>query len=122
MKALTIKQPWAELIACGDKRVENRGWKTNYRGPIAIHAGVNKAMVKLICFPESVDDFVYGAVIATADIIDCVLIGSPESKKHKWLATSVYAEGPWCWILKNVKRLKKPAPAKGKLSFWEWNP
>lgn len=38
MKALTILQPWASLIACGAKKIETRSWKTNFRGPIAIHA------------------------------------------------------------------------------------
>ncbi len=39
MKALTLHQPWASLIACGRKRIETRSWKTDYRGPLAIHAG-----------------------------------------------------------------------------------
>jgi len=38
MKALTIWQPWASLLACGAKRFETRSWATSYRGPIAIHA------------------------------------------------------------------------------------
>ena len=38
MKALTIKQPWASLIAHGVKDIENRTWKTKYRGKILIHA------------------------------------------------------------------------------------
>lgn len=38
MKALTLTQPWATLIACGAKRIETRSWGTDYRGPLAIHA------------------------------------------------------------------------------------
>ncbi len=38
MKALTIWQPWASLIATGEKIYETRSWPTKYRGPIAIHA------------------------------------------------------------------------------------
>lgn len=38
MKALTVQQPWATLLATGRKRIETRSWKTKYRGPIAIHA------------------------------------------------------------------------------------
>ena len=45
MKALTITQPWATLIAIGAKRFETRGWSTPYRGPLAIHAGKNLAPV-----------------------------------------------------------------------------
>lgn len=39
MKALTIRQPWASLIAHGVKTIETRSWSTEYRGPLAIHAG-----------------------------------------------------------------------------------
>lgn len=39
MKAITIIQPWATLIAIGAKRFETRSWATTHRGPIAIHAG-----------------------------------------------------------------------------------
>lgn len=38
MKALTLTQPWATLMAVGAKRVETRSWSTNYRGPLVIHA------------------------------------------------------------------------------------
>lgn len=41
MKALTIIQPWATLIASGHKMNETRSWKTNYRGEVLIHAGKN---------------------------------------------------------------------------------
>lgn len=39
MKALTISQPYASLIANGEKWIENRRWETLYRGKLAIHAG-----------------------------------------------------------------------------------
>jgi len=42
MKALTLYQPWATLVAIGAKRIETRSWKTNYRGPLAIHVSKNK--------------------------------------------------------------------------------
>jgi hypothetical protein len=39
VKALSIRQPWAWLIVTGYKDIENRSWRTNYRGPLLIHAG-----------------------------------------------------------------------------------
>lgn len=42
MKAITIHQPWATLIALGEKQYETRSWPTKYRGPIAIHAATKK--------------------------------------------------------------------------------
>ena len=39
MKVITLKQPWATLVAEGIKEYEFRSWKYNYRGEILIHAG-----------------------------------------------------------------------------------
>jgi hypothetical protein len=41
VKALTLWQPWASLVAVGAKRVETRGWSTRHRGPLAIHAAAS---------------------------------------------------------------------------------
>lgn len=38
MKAISLWQPWASLVAVGAKRIETRHWSTNHRGPLAIHA------------------------------------------------------------------------------------
>lgn len=38
MKAITLTQPWATLVAIGVKKIETRSWATAYRGPLAIHA------------------------------------------------------------------------------------
>lgn len=42
MKALTLWQPWASLVALGVKTIETRSWSTKYRGPLAIHAAAKK--------------------------------------------------------------------------------
>lgn len=42
MKALTLRQPWASLVAVGAKRIETRSWLTKYRGPLAIHAAATR--------------------------------------------------------------------------------
>lgn len=42
MRALTIRQPWASLIATGAKTIETRPWRTDYRGPVLIHAGAHR--------------------------------------------------------------------------------
>lgn len=46
MKALTVQQPYASLIASGEKWIENRSWHTNYRGPLAIHAAKSSKYIK----------------------------------------------------------------------------
>jgi hypothetical protein len=54
MKVLTIRQPWASLIVWNLKDVENRNWKTNYRGPLIIHAAgkFDEQYDKLREYPE----------------------------------------------------------------------
>lgn len=39
MKCLSVRQPWAWLLVNGHKDIENRSWKTKFRGPLVIHAG-----------------------------------------------------------------------------------
>ena len=42
MKAITLRQPWASLVALGVKAIETRSWSTRYRGPLAIHAAARQ--------------------------------------------------------------------------------
>ena len=83
MKAITIWQPWASLLACGGKRFETRSWATAYRGPIAIHAAKKDVIDALRMLPVPLalkmkevigaewKDLPTGAVIATATLIGC---------------------------------------------------
>ena len=73
MKAITIWQPWASLLAHGVKKFETRGWPTKYRGPIAIHA----ALKEVKDLPEEVKELLRdiselpsGAIIATAELVN----------------------------------------------------
>ena len=74
MKVLTMKEPWASLIAHGYKEYEFRSWKTNYRGKILIHAGksLDKDMSKM--FKDYNLDYSKGEIIAVADLTDCILV------------------------------------------------
>jgi hypothetical protein len=89
MKAITICQPYASLIARGYKQYETRSWATRYRGPIAIHAGISDAYLRdyyvLEILPEGwtietnppfsdlmmAIDLPFGAIIATAELVEC---------------------------------------------------
>lgn len=53
MKLVSQWEPWATLMAIGAKRIETRGWGTDYRGWLAIHAckgGLNRELLQNICF------------------------------------------------------------------------
>lgn len=128
MKAITILQPWASLIACGAKRIETRSWATKYRGPIAIHAGIKpiprdyygiRDLLPCVC------DFPYGRIIAIAELVDCrptesfVFGGTLRNISENEIIFGDYTSGRYAWILSNV-RLIEPVPAKGMQRLWEW--
>ena len=74
MKVITIKQPFASLIAEGIKEYEFRTWKTKYRGPILIHAAKNvnkKAMKK---FENYHLEYPTGCILAKANLVDCIIV------------------------------------------------
>jgi hypothetical protein len=88
MKAVTLTQPWATLVVIGAKQIETRSWATNYRGPLAIHAGKGLGPVGgkrgfadvysrepfrgalLAAMPDGMR-FSFGAVIATGYLVGC---------------------------------------------------
>lgn len=96
LKAITLTQPYATLVALGSKRIETRSWSTSYRGPLAIHAGAGlgpvggKAGLYDLAFSDPdgffyqalkranvfcIDDLPRGAIVATCELVDCRLIG-----------------------------------------------
>lgn len=122
-RALTIHQPWASLIACGEKTVENRTWSTSYRGPVLIHASVNRKLRPL--YDEAVAkgfdipaEPIYGQVLAVATLVDCVAreqLAAP-------YGTDPFAEGPICWCLSDIVRLAAPLPLVGQQGLYRPDP
>ena len=123
MKTLTIQQPYATLIAEGEKWIENRTWETSLRGPLLIHAGKGTAYLA----PDELAQHVTGAAIAIVEEIACYelelikrnALRAPKEKAlgtgRTWsqLARHKHAEGPVCWVLRNVIKLPEPIPMKG---------
>lgn len=125
MKALTICQPYAELIARGDKRVENREWSTKYRGPLYIHAGKSRAWLHDTAEgmrEEFGRDIEFGAIVAIATLADCINIANVRrgmaAQRWPWLADHPHTSGTWCWVLGNVRRVK-PLPWRGAQGLWD---
>ena len=119
MKTLSIKQPWAELILQGKKKIEIRKWSTKFRGKFFIHASKvpdEKAM-KFFGF----ENLPCGFIIGKAELVDVKKYKNNEEfskDKDKHLATSEWGDNGF--ILENVQRIK-PIPAKGSLGFWEFD-
>lgn len=128
MKALTISQPFASLIADGEKLVENRTWETRYRGRLAIHAGKG---LQYLTRAEA-EDYPRGCVVAIAELFACMPLESMRqiSRSQSIQRSSLtigevldheHTEGPWCWILRDVRKLDQPIPCTGAQSIWNWD-
>lgn len=86
MKALTVKQPWASLIVEEMKDIENRTWKTKFRGRILVHAGmkgddfwgsphdsiIDEFIRKISKHGTDWSNYAHGAIIGSVEIVDCV--------------------------------------------------
>ena len=128
MKAITLWQPWATLIADGIKTLETRTWEppADLIGQrIAIHAAkrpmtsehltatVVRELLQLGFGQPS--DLPYGAVVCTV-VIRWVF---PTDGDDRDLYGD-YSEGRFVWQLADLEKLDPPVPAKGHQRFWEW--
>ena len=115
MKALSLKQPWASLIAIGKKTIETRTWATNYRGKLLIVSSRTfDENYSLKNFAEVFFEVPLGKAIAMVNLIDC----RPMRKEDEKLAMCDCSPGRYAWILSDIKPIK-PFPVKGKLGLYE---
>jgi hypothetical protein len=124
MNALTVCQPYAELIARLEKPIENRGWYTPYRGSLAIHAGRSKSWMD-DAGVYGIDDYrvlAFGAIVAVSQLVACLDIGKPWPDRFAPLQRHEHANGRWCWILEDVRRLTVPIPCAGARLLWSVPP
>lgn len=131
LKAITIYQPWATLLALELKRYETRSWKTSYRGPIAIHAG-RKPFSQIQApdpvaqelkrhFPWGMDKLPLGFVIATAELVGCHLIDEAflQTLTETERLLGDYTPGRYAWEFAGMKEIEH-IPARGYQGLWNW--
>lgn len=147
MKALTLTQPWASLVALEEKHVETRSWSTKYRGALAIHSAKGfSGWARRMCFMPlfartlvehdlSPDSLPLGRILCITFLEDCVPTHdrfeagyeeqlSPKLRilSSKEIAFGDYSAGRFAWIFSTVvKVFDPPIYAKGMLGLWEWN-
>lgn len=135
VKALTIWQPHATLVAIGEKTLETRKQPTSYRGPLAIHAGKHFDIEQQeLCFTgpfasallaagiHTPADLPLGKVLAVGELTDVLPTTSPQLTgrlTEQEAAFGNFAPGRWAWVLDNVRLLPKPISARGKQWLWE---
>ena len=135
MKAITVLQPWAWLLATGKKRCETRSWKTNYRGEILIHAG-KKNMTNIMrqTFFEAMymkqagvfnTEMITEAIIGKANLVNCVRI---DEAIHRLIreqhieedAFGNFSPERYAWVMENPVLFGTPIPARGYQGLWTW--
>jgi hypothetical protein len=116
VKAIVIRQPWAWLIVHGYKDIENRSWRTHYRGPLLIQASASlppKAeLEELKAYAKKrgavvPDELETGGVVGIATLADCV-----ERSRSRWF------EGDFGWVLQDARPTKFVA-MKGQLGLFD---
>lgn len=143
MKALSLWQPWATLVALKIKEYETRSWGTGYRGELAIHAAKRKMgdyehrlinhLAERLLMPELAkpDTYPLGSVVAVTRLEGCYhMIKDREAEpKEIDIAEQDSLEllvGNWmprrlAWKFTDVEMLEHPIPARGAQGLWLWN-
>jgi len=118
MKALSLKQPFAELVVSGIKTIELRRWNTHFRGDFLIHSSKIPDNLSMKKFGFEV--LPLGKIVGSAKLIDVKKYEDNfehEKDKSKHLADSSF--GKYGFILGDLKRIDGPF-VNGKLNFWEF--
>ena len=121
MKVLTLKQPWATLVAEGIKKYEFRSWKTKYRGKLLIHAGAGVDKKELKRFEKLKLDYQSKRIIAEVELEDCLELDN--ELNNKIIAENNIAYGSkkregYAWKLTNIKKIESKEIINGKLGLW----
>jgi len=114
LKALSVRQPWAWLLAHGHKNIENRVWPTKYTGDFLIHAGKkmeeDMKFAYSLCHSQHITlptHFDRGGFIGVARITGCVT-----NSNSPWF------EGPFGFVISDARPLPF-YPYRGLLKLWE---
>lgn len=126
MRVLTIKQPYASLIAFGIKRYEFRTWMTKYRGEVLIHAGKSVDKKAMDEFKDYDLDYPVGCIIARVSITDVIKVDDDFRKilesENYFVYNHVINDKSWdgyAFKMDNVQ-LINPIYINGKLGLWNY--
>lgn len=134
MKAFSLYQPWASLVVCGAKKYETRSWSTDYRGLLAIHAGLYFPLgSQLLALGEPfyshlkqggydaslLPTGVFVGVVELVDVFKTEDIYPSLSEDE--LAFGDYRMGRYAWKLENPKKLHVPIKSRGWQRLWNIN-
>ena len=124
MKCLSLKQPYADLLAFGEKTIELRKWNTKFRGEFLIHASKNIDIEACERLDIDIDKLTIGAMIGSAFFYDVKEYSNQEEfnkdkQKHFSIVTKYFDGYKYGFLIRNARMFKKSIPYPGKLMFFE---
>ena len=124
MKCLSLKQPYADLLAFGEKTIELRKWNTRFRGEFLIHASKNIDIQACERLDIDIDKLTIGAIIGSAFLYDFKEYSNQEEfnkdkQKHFSIVTKYFEGYKYGLLIRNARLFKKSIPYRGKLRFFE---
>jgi predicted transcriptional regulator len=124
MKCLSLKQPYADLLAFGEKTIELRKWYTKFRGEFLIHASKNIDLQACERLDIDIDKLTIGAIIGSAFLYDFKEYSNQEEfnkdkQKHFSMVTNYFDGYKYGFLIRNARMFKKSIPYPGKLRFFE---
>ena len=126
LPAITIRQPWADLIVRGTKTIENRSRRLRYRGLLLIHASASLHRNELAAARHHIQNFITDPLeqerllklIAPEDILPtggiigiAQLTGCVSHSSNPWFV------GPYGLTIAKAQSLPFH-PCKGQLGLW----
>ena len=113
MTALSVRQPWASMIAglCPGiaKTIETRTWRTEYRGFLLIVSS-RKPERPSLNWPRG--EYPVGKALCIAKLIDCRKMTPDDTEA----ACCEYFDA-YSWVLDDIRRIE-PFPVKGQLGLY----
>lgn len=122
MKVITLKQPWATLVAEGLKKYEFRSWKYSYSGEILIHSGkgVDKEAMKK--FEHLNLNYPHSKIIAKVKILDCIELNDEINKQiieeNELVYGHKYDRTGYAWKLELIEKINDETEVSGKQGIW----
>lgn len=113
-RCLSIDQPYAYLIAMGDKTIEVRSWRTHHRGPLVIAATARKWSADLE--DGSRITLLGGLALCLVDLTD-VRPFTREDIEAAYMHEDDFEEGYYAWIFENARPIK-PFPIRGQQGLY----
>jgi len=104
IKAISLHQPWASMIAQGPKTIEVRSWPTNHRGDLLIVSTKKPVISPFLC----------GFALCIVNVVDCRLMNPDDviEARCKW------EDGAWAWVLSDIRK-REPFRVRGAQGIYQ---